>query len=69
MKVSPRLRPAPFGGLPLDVRWTWAERPADAAFGCARPDVPISRRPYGVVETDRDLAPDEIRHFDLTVIE
>ena len=68
MKVSPRLRPVPGGGVPPGVSWTWVERPADPANGAGRQDVPASRHRYGVVTLGRDLTAAELDHFDLTVI-
>lgn len=60
------LRPAGGGGLPWGLKWTYAELPSDAFDLHARlPHMPVSRYRYGVVETDRELTPDELRHFDI----
>lgn len=56
------LRPAPFGGMPSGVRWQYVEVPPDHPH---ESDPPRSRHRYGVVETDRALTPEEMRHFDI----
>jgi hypothetical protein len=64
MRCRTTLRPASFGGLPAGVGWNYVEAPA--MFGLAnRPDLPTSRHPYGVIETDRELTPAELAHFDI----
>ena len=72
MKIRTTLRPPQGGGLPRDVRWVWVERPRTFEY---RPstvrdggNTPVSVHPYGVVETDRDLTPGELIHFDLEVV-
>jgi hypothetical protein len=63
----PKLRPASFATLPPGLKWNYAEAPA--MYGLAnRPDLPQSRFPYGVIETERQLTPEECYTFDLISI-
>ncbi len=60
------LRPAGFGGLPSGVGWRYVEAPDDLLLpGSMPPTMPRSRHRYGVIETDRDLTPEELDHFDI----
>lgn len=61
----PLLRPASFATLPRDLKWKYAEAPP---YVNRRPDIPQSDFPHGVIETERELTPDEIEHFDLRPI-
>lgn len=61
------LRPAAFGGLPMGVNYKYVEAPFDGLFGF--PSLPVSSYRYGVVETDRELTPEELRHFDIERVE
>lgn len=63
-RYIPLLRPASFCTLPDGLRWEYVEAPANIA----RPDLPTSRHPHGVIETDRALTEAEIKHFDLRPI-
>lgn len=57
------LRPISFCTLPSNLKWQYVEIPLDDAH--YRPDLPVSRHRYGVFETDRELTPTELRHFDI----
>ena len=60
------LRPAAFGGLPHGVGYRYVEAPYDLLLpGSMPPDMPRSKHRYGVVETDRELTPEELEHFDI----
>lgn len=56
------LRPASFATLPK-VGWDYVEAPALIAY---RRGLPVSTDyPHGVIETDRELTPEEVDRFDL----
>jgi hypothetical protein len=57
------LRPAGFGGVPDGVSWEYVEWPTMMDFH--RSDIPTSQHLYGVIETDRELTPEELRHYDI----
>lgn len=60
------LRPASFGGVPSGIGWRYVEAPADLLLPGAMPaSMPRSRHRYGVIETDRELTPAELEHFDI----
>lgn len=61
------LRPAPFGGVPQGVGWHFVELPPDYILNHG--DTPRSRHLYGVIETDRELTPQELKHFDIVPVE
>jgi hypothetical protein len=63
MRYRTTLRPASGGGLPADLGWRYVEAPS--GFFINRPDLPTSRYLYGVIETDRELTPAELDHFDI----
>lgn len=63
------LRPAGFGGLPIGVSWRYVELPRDDFYRGHLPLVAVSRHRYGVIETDRELTPAELRHFDIEPVE
>ncbi len=58
------MRPAGFGGLPQGITYRYVEAPHDG-LGPYAPPMPTSRYRYGVIETDRELTPDEMRRFDI----
>lgn len=57
------LRPAHGGGLPYGVTYRYVELPPNGSVSI--PGLPSSRHRYGVVETDRELTPAELDHFDI----
>ncbi len=61
------LRPVGDGGIPAGIGWHHVEAPADFQFlpRFMRADMPRSPHRYGVIETDRDLTPAELDHFDI----
>ena len=62
------LRPASFGGLPDGVTYRYIEAPAMPGL-YAGFDLPQSRHRYGVIETDRELTPQELHHFDIEEVD
>ncbi len=58
------LRPASGGGVPEGVHWNYVEAPSMPDLA-NRPDLPVSRYRYGVIETDRPLTEAELSHFDI----
>jgi hypothetical protein len=58
----PMLRPAGFATLPRGVKWDYVEAPS---YITARPDLPRSSHPHGIISTERPLTKDEREHFDL----
>ena len=65
------LRAAMFGGMPTDIIWHYVEWPSDywgpidTPAGKNPGGIPRSRHRYGVVETNRELTPAELEHFDI----
>jgi len=59
-----RLRPVGIGTIPK-VRWEFVEVPLEIAH--RRPDLPVSRRPYGVFTTDRPLTAQELCDFEISI--
>lgn len=60
------LRPPGGGGIPAGVRWRYVELPpGDLDLHTRLRQIPISRYFYGVIQTDRELTPAELRHFDI----
>jgi Defence against restriction A C-terminal len=62
MRYIPLLRPAGHATLPEGLQWSYVEAPA---YITARPDLPRSRHPHGLIETARPLTAEEIEKFDL----
>ncbi len=62
------LRPAPFGGVPSGVRWSYVEGPHGWPNGPVLDGIPVSRHRYGVIETDRPLTKAEMGHFDIVEV-
>lgn len=60
---APRLRPAAPWTLPAGVQWEYIEAPWDLAHQMGT--IPRSSHRHGLIATDRQLTPDERRHFDL----
>jgi hypothetical protein len=68
MKVflyRPIYRPPGYTTLPQGIVWDYVEVPPDLAF--YRPDLPVSRYPYGIIKTDRQLTKQERNTFDLAI--
>ena len=57
------LRPPAFGGLPPGVGWKYIEVPPDGTRYSDK--LPVSKYPYGVIETDRPLTFAELQHYDI----
>ena len=64
-KYRPMLRPAGFCTLPQGVKWDYVEAPS---YITARPDLPSSSYPHGIIAIDRELTVDECKHFDLRLV-
>jgi len=63
------LRPAAFGGLPAGVGYRYVELPPEPwAYAGQAGNLPISRHRYGVIETDRELTPQDLDHFDIVPV-
>ena len=60
-----RLRPVGLGTIPK-VGWRWVEQPKLYEYRPLRSDLPISRRMYGVYETDRPLTEQELHDFEIS---
>ena len=63
-RFSPRYRPPSFATLPR-AGWTLIERPSAVRDYDGRTDLPVSRRPFGVVTFDRELTVNEVTSFEL----
>jgi hypothetical protein len=63
-----RYRPAGFATLPSRLGWSYVEAPARADVGVRRPDLPVSRYPFGTFTTERDLTAEELRDFEIDIV-
>lgn len=63
---TPLYRPAHFAGLPQG--WDYVEAPAHQSARIARPDLPQSERPFGVIAYRRPLSADEVAQHELEVL-
>jgi hypothetical protein len=59
----PLFRPVSFCTLPAGLAWDYAQTPSDHSVD--RPDLPVSRHLYGIIETTRQLTREEMSTFDL----
>jgi hypothetical protein len=64
----PLLRPASSFTLPKGLAWDYVEAPTARCWCAARPGIPLSTHPYGVIATRRPLTAEECEHFDLEVV-
>lgn len=56
-------RPAGYATLPDKLIWRYAELPR-THIGVAL-NIPVSRHLYGVIETERELTPEELRTYQI----
>lgn len=68
MQYTMRYRPAGFATLPSNLHWEYVEAPARFDVGVRRPDLPISKHPFGVFTADRILTADELRSYEIDVV-
>lgn len=68
MRYTMRYRPAGFATLPHGLRWEYVEAPARWDCGVRRPDLPMSKHPFGVFTADRELTQDELRSYEIDIL-
>lgn len=61
---APLYRPAGFAGLPRG--WEYVEAPRSLAAN--RPDLPVSKRPHGVISYPRPLTAAEIERYEVEAV-
>lgn len=64
-----RLRPVGLGTIPKGLEWRWVEQAGIEMHRPRNSDLPISRRPYGVYETDRPLTRQELYDYEISEAE
>jgi hypothetical protein len=65
-RYRPLYRPPGYATLPAGLKWEIVEIPRDDhAWQDQRPELPMSRHPFGVIATERSLSPQEMRTFEL----
>ena len=68
MIVRTTIRPPMFGGMPPLVEWWWVEAPASLPLLTQLQGLPVSKFRYGIIETGRDLTPDELDRYSIEVV-